>query len=93
MVVALAGLKSMLGPFWALLAASLSGTGSAAGIALVNSVGNLGGFVGPVVVGLIADHTGSSKSGLAALAAAVLMLSVLAFWRLANAGESAGASR
>ena len=42
---------------------------AAAGIALVNSIGNLGGFVGPYLVGLMKDATGSTDGGLVTLAA------------------------
>ena len=41
-------------------------------IAAINSVGNLGGFVGPYVIGLIKDQTGSSIAGLLFLAALIL---------------------
>jgi MFS transporter, ACS family, tartrate transporter len=54
--------------FWAMPAAFLSGTAAAAGIALINSIGNLGGFVGPYLVGLMKDATGSTDGGLLTLA-------------------------
>jgi MFS family permease len=57
LVLAFAGLKSTMGPFWAMATASLGGTAAAGGIALINSVANLGGFFGPYLVGLIKDHT------------------------------------
>jgi MFS transporter, ACS family, tartrate transporter len=65
------GLFFLLGAhpvFWAMPAAFLSGTAAAAGIALINSIGNLGGFVGPYLVGLVKDATGSTNGGLIALA-------------------------
>ena len=65
------GLFFLLGAhpvFWAMPAALLSGTAAAAGIALINSIGNLGGFVGPYLVGLVKDATGSTDGGLVALA-------------------------
>jgi nitrate/nitrite transporter NarK len=46
----------------------LSGTGAAAGIALINSVGNLGGFLGPYLVGLVRKQTDSFALALLALA-------------------------
>src|SRR3954463_5450309 len=64
--------------FWTMPAAMLSGTAAAAGIALINSIGNLGGFVGPYLVGLVQDATGSTDGGLIALAAILLGGSVLA---------------
>jgi nitrate/nitrite transporter NarK len=65
------GLFFLLGAhpvFWAMPAALLSGPAAAAGIALVNSIGNLGGFVGPYLVGLVKDATGSTDGGLITLA-------------------------
>ncbi len=46
----------------------LSGVGAAAGIALINSVGNLGGFLGPYLVGLVRNRTQSFALALLALA-------------------------
>src|SRR3954467_1744186 len=65
------GLFFLLGAhpvFWTMPAALLSGTAAAAGIALINSIGNLGGFVGPYLVGLMKDATGSTDGGLLTLA-------------------------
>jgi MFS transporter, ACS family, tartrate transporter len=62
--VAVLGVFSMMGPFWAIPTAMLSGTAAAAGVALINSVGNLGGFVGPYVIGLVRTSTGQFKGGL-----------------------------
>jgi MFS family permease len=59
--------------FWTLPTAFLSGTAAAGGIALVNSIGNLGGFAGPYLVGRLEGITGSPAPGLAALAACYVM--------------------
>ena len=70
--VAMAGLASMFGPFWALAtttAGGATGTAAAASIALINSVGNIGGFVGPYLLGAIEDATHSFAAGLYAIAA------------------------
>ena len=75
------GLFFLLGAhpvFWTMPAALLSGTAAAAGIALVNSIGNLGGFVGPYLVGLMKDATGSTDGGLVTLAAILAIGSLLA---------------
>jgi ACS family tartrate transporter-like MFS transporter len=66
--VAMAGLVSMMGPFWALATSTMGGVGAAASIALVNSVGNTGGFVGPYLLGAINDATHSFAAGLIAIA-------------------------
>jgi len=72
------GIWSTLGPFWSLATEFLSGTAAAGGIALINSIGNLGGFVGPYVVGFVKDKTGSFTGGLFALAMALLIGGLLA---------------
>jgi MFS transporter, ACS family, tartrate transporter len=75
------GLFCLLGAhpvFWTMPAALLSGPAAAAGIALVNSIGNLGGFVGPYLVGLVKDATGSTDGGLVTLAAVLAFGAFLA---------------
>ena len=67
--VAMLGLASMMGPFWALATSTVRGVGAAASIALINSVGNTGGFVGPYLLGAINDATHSFAIGLLAIAA------------------------
>jgi MFS transporter, ACS family, tartrate transporter len=79
--LATAGLASMLGPFWAFATSFLGGIGAAAGIALVNSVGNIGGFVGPNIVGYVREATSDFAAGLAIVggilvAGGVLVLTV-----------------
>jgi len=78
LVLAFAGLKATIAPFWALGTAFLSGTAAAGGIALINSVGNLGGYVGPHVVGIIIDKTGQPIIALLFLGGALLGMGLLA---------------
>jgi len=78
LTLAFIGIKSTLGPFWALGTAFLTGTAAAGGIALINSVGNLGGFFGPYIVGIIKDKTQSNLVALLFLGAALLGMGVLA---------------
>ena len=59
------GIYSLLPPFWSLPNEFLTGFSAAAGIALINSIGNLGGFVGPYAMGAINKATGSFRGGLA----------------------------
>jgi len=73
----LVGLKSAMGPFWALSTTFLGGTAAAGGIALINSVGNLGGFVGPTLVGVLIDRTGNIKMSLWILGGALLLMGIL----------------
>jgi ACS family tartrate transporter-like MFS transporter len=56
-------------PFWPLPSMFLTGTGAAAGIAFINAIGNLGGFVGPYAVGFAKDATGTYTTGLYMLGA------------------------
>ena len=78
LTLAALGIYSTLATFWSLPTAFLSGTAAAAGIALINSVGNLGGFGGLYVVGFLSDSTGSFYAGLLLLAVLVLVAGLLA---------------
>jgi MFS transporter, ACS family, tartrate transporter len=62
------GFFAVLPIFWTLPTAFLSGAGAAAGIAAVNSIGNLGGYFGPQAFGLLRDYTGADVTGLVFLA-------------------------
>jgi MFS family permease len=62
------GIYGVKAPFWPLPSMFLTGTAAAGGIALINSVGNLGGFAGPFIVGFIRDHTHSYVIALYVLA-------------------------
>jgi MFS transporter, ACS family, tartrate transporter len=62
------GYASMFGPFWALATSHARGVGAAASIALINSIGNTGGFVGPFLLGSIDDATHSFAAGLYVIA-------------------------
>lgn len=59
--------------FWTLPTQALSGRAAVVGIAAINSVGNLAGFLSPIVVGWIAGRTGSTALGMSALAACLLL--------------------
>jgi ACS family tartrate transporter-like MFS transporter len=76
--VAASGMWSSLGPCWSLPMAVLSGEAAAAGLALINSVGNLGGFAGPYLVGLVRRTTNSFAAGLAILALGLLLGATIA---------------
>jgi len=75
--VATVGIWSMFGVFWATPSDFLSGTAAAAGFALINSFGALGGFCGPFLVGFVRERTGSFSASLLVLAAFVLAAAVL----------------
>jgi MFS transporter, ACS family, tartrate transporter len=80
MSVATIGLYGSKPAFWPMPSVFLTGTAAAGGIAMVNSIGNLGGYVGPFVVGWIKDSTGSFESGLYFLAACALASAVIAWF-------------
>lgn len=71
--VAVLGVFSMMGPFWAMPSELLSGVAAAAGIAFINSIGNLGGFAGPYVIGVVRTSTGNFRGGLLLVGAALAM--------------------
>jgi len=77
LTIAFIGLKSTVGPFWALATSFLTGTAAAGGIAFINSVGNLGGFAGPYLVGVFKDRTGNNELALWILGGALLMMGIL----------------
>jgi MFS transporter, ACS family, tartrate transporter len=70
--IAMLGLSTMFGPFWTLATSFVRGAGAAAGIALINSVGNIGGFVGPYGIGYLRDTTDGFAAGLIAIGVIVI---------------------
>ncbi|MDP4022553.1 MFS transporter [Methylobacterium sp. NEAU 140] len=88
MSVATIGLYGTKPAFWPLPAEFLSGPAAAGGIALINSIGNLGGFVGPYVLGYLKDATGGYEAGLYFLAAMALASGVIAFFAVRPAAEA-----
>ena len=75
--LAFIGIKCTIAPFWAMTTTFLGGTAAAAGIAFINSVGNLGGYAGSHLVGVIKDLTGSNVAVLLLLGASLLCMSLL----------------
>jgi MFS transporter, ACS family, tartrate transporter len=84
------GFTGALGPFWALPPSFLSGTAAAAGIALINSLGNVAGFAGPYLVGAVKDATGGFAGALVTFALLMLGGAALA-WALRRAPMLAAA--
>jgi len=76
--VGITGTLAMLPVFWTLPAALLRGAAAAGGIALINSVGNIGGFAGPFAVGWLREHTGSFGLGLMIVAGGLLLAAATA---------------
>lgn len=73
------GFKCAASAFWPVAQHTLDLKIAAAGIALVNSIGNLGGFVGPTVLGYFQQATGSTRGGLYGLAAAAVVAAAMVF--------------
>jgi MFS transporter, ACS family, tartrate transporter len=70
--------NAMIGPYWAMPTAILSGAAAAPGIAFVNSIGNLGGFFGPYLIGRSKTATGDFRGGLLLAAGALIVSGALA---------------
>ena len=87
--VAAIGVFSAIPVFWALPTAFLSGSAAAAAIALINSLGNLGGFAGPFFIGAVRDVTGSFAASLLTIAASLVASAWLAI-SLQRAAEREG---
>jgi MFS transporter, ACS family, tartrate transporter len=71
------GVFAVLPIFWTLPTAFLSGAAAAAGIAMINALGNLAGFIGPYAMGWIKDATGSFSGGLLFIAACGLVAMII----------------
>jgi ACS family tartrate transporter-like MFS transporter len=74
------GLYAAMPVFWTVPPIFLTGTAAAGGIALINSIGNLGGFAGPFTVGWIKDATGNFIYGLVFLGLSVLVGGIVAYF-------------
>ena len=77
LVLSVAGVITGLAMFWALPTSILGGNAAAAGIALINCTGNLGGFFSPAIIGFLKTYTGTLNSGLFLVAACMIASSVL----------------
>ena len=71
------GVDGFFGPFWSLPSKFLTGVAAASGIAFINAVGNLGGFVGPAVIGAVSKRTGSTSGGLAFVGISMIASAIL----------------
>lgn len=78
LALATAGILTAIPLFWSLPTAFLGGTAAAAGIAMINSIGNLAGFLGPYLMGLLAQWTASNDAGLYLMAGCMTLGGLLA---------------
>jgi MFS family permease len=84
------GFKAASSLFWPIPQAYLDARIAAAVIALINSVGSLGGFVAPATFGYLEEHTGSIEGGLMALACVSLVAGILVFMTKTSKGQGKG---
>jgi ACS family tartrate transporter-like MFS transporter len=77
LVIVNIGISAAKAPLWAMPSMFLSGAGAAAGIAMINSVGNLGGFVGPFAIGWLKNVTGGYSAGLYVVGATLAVSAVV----------------
>ena len=86
LALAVSGRWSAIAPFWGLSTAFLTGRAAAAAIALINSVGNLGGFAGPYLMGYLKDLTGDYTLGLRLLGGVLFLGGLVALRRRVRGG-------
>ena len=82
MCLSTAGFYGTKGPFWSMPSMLLTGTAAAAGLAWINSIGNIGGALGPALVGWLKQTTGSYSGGLYGLAVFTALAALLALFAL-----------
>lgn len=76
--VGLAFAEGMCGPFWAMATSQMAGLSAAAGIAVINSLANLGGYFGPDIIGFFRTENGGFRGGLLSIAAVLVISGVVA---------------
>jgi ACS family tartrate transporter-like MFS transporter len=87
LVVVNIGISAAKAPLWAMPSMFLSGAGAAAGIAMINSIGNLGGFVGPFVIGALKVATGGYAAGLYVVGTTLAVSAVVTLLLSRKAGQ------
>jgi len=78
LTLATAGTYAAIATFWSLPTSILTGTGAAAGLALINSLGNTGGLVGPPIIGALKEGTGAFAAALLFLAGMLVLGALIA---------------
>ena len=74
----LAFAEGMVGPFWAMATSTMTGLSAAAGIAVINSLANLGGYFGPDIIGLFRSQNGGFRGGLLAIGTTIAVSGITA---------------
>jgi len=95
LTIAFAGTLAFTPPFWTVPASFLSGAASAGGYAAISSLGVVGGFVAPAIIGYLRDVTGDFRSGLAVFGALAIIVAVIFYFvgRGQDAASPASANR
>ena len=78
MGLGLLGAESMTGPFWAMSTSGMSGIAAATSIAVINSIGNLGGYFGPYIIGFVRSANGGFRGGLLSIGGVLVASGCLA---------------
>ncbi|MDD1728923.1 MAG: MFS transporter [Methanospirillum sp.] len=77
--IALSGVLSFMGPFWSYVLSSLIEEEQPVGVAIINSIGNLGGFVGPVITGFLISQFGALNAGWSVIVFILCIGAMMAF--------------
>ena len=87
LTIALCGTFGAYAPFWAIPPSFLTGAAAGGAIALINSIGNLGGFFGPYIVGYIKDTTGSFNMSMIFLGVSLIIGSCIVVFLVKQSGK------
>jgi MFS transporter, ACS family, tartrate transporter len=88
LTIALCGAFGAYSPFWSIPPSFLTEAAAAGAIALINSIGNLGGFFGPYIVGYIKDTTGSFNTAMLFLGASMILSSLIIVFLVKQSGKA-----
>jgi MFS family permease len=88
LTIALCGAFGAYSPFWAIPPSFLTGAAAGGAIALINSIGNLGGFFGPYIVGYIKDVTGSFTASMIFLGVSMIIGSLIIVFLVKQSGKA-----
>lgn len=88
LTIALCGAFGAYSPFWAIPPSFLTGAAAGGAIALINSIGNLGGFFGPYIVGYIKDVTGSFHISMIFLGISMILASFIIVFLVKQSGKA-----
>lgn len=91
--VALAGAYGAYSPFWSIPSSFLTGAAAAGAIAMINSIGNLGGFVGPYAMGYVSQATGSYDNGVLFLSACMIVGATIIAFFIKQSGKALHADK